>query len=275
MYPPLLGTEDALRRPVQLLRVDRAALGGGERRGSALALEIGIARNEYHIHARAHRLHDAVRRAVMPPDSVHYHAVAENKPVKAQRFAQKAVHDRARHRGRNAIWLNVREEDVAAHYGGNARLDRRAERNELARFKLVHRFLDAGKPDVGIHGGVAVAGEMLAAAEHAAVFIALHGLCAEERDALRIVAEAAHADHGVHGVGVHVEIGREIEIHADTAQLPRRDLRGENGIFRLSGRGKRHAAGDVHRVPRRRVTMPPSWSMVIKASRPVAPRTSS
>lgn len=186
----------------------------------------------------------------MPPDSIHYHAVAENKPVKAQRFAQKAVHDRARHRGRNTIWLNVREEDVAAHYGGNARLDRRAERNELARFELVHRFLDAGKPDVGIHGGVAVAGEMLAAAEHAAVFIALHSLCAEERDALRIVAEAAHADHGVHGVGVHVEIGREIEIHADTAQLPRRDLRGENGIFRLSGRGKRHAAGDVHRVPR-------------------------
>ena len=87
MYPPLLGAEDALRRHVQLPRVDRAALGGGERRGSALALEIGIARNEYHVHARTHRLHNAARRAVMPPDSVHYHAVAEDEPVKAQRFA--------------------------------------------------------------------------------------------------------------------------------------------------------------------------------------------
>ena len=120
----------------------------------------------------------------------------------------------------------------------------------LTRFELGKRFLDARKPDVRVHGSVAVAGEMLAAAEHAAVSVSLHGLRAEERNALRVVPEAAHADHGVHGVGVYIEIGREIEVDADAAQLPRRDLRGESRVFRLSGRGQRHAAGNIHRVPR-------------------------
>ena len=184
----------------------------------------------------------------MQADRVHDHTVAEHQPVKTKPAAQDIVHDAAAHRRRDARRLDLREQNMAAHYRRNSGLNRGAERHKLCFFQLRETLVDAGQAEMGVDRRVPVAGEMLAAAQKPRRAVAAHGLRAKLRDPRRVVAEASHADDRVHAVAVDVEVGREVEVDADAAQLARGDARAVVCVADAPRRGDGHAAGDVHGV---------------------------
>ena len=87
---------------------------------------------------------------------------------------------------------------------------------------------------MGVHRRVAVAGEVLAAAQYAArLQTAGHGH-AVIRDGLGRFAVAPHADDHVLPIGVHVQIGSQIKIHAQRGQLLAGQLASPIGILHVA-----------------------------------------
>ena len=101
---------------------------------------------------------------------------------------------------------------------------------------------------MAVHRRIAVAREMLGAAQHPASGIGCDGGTAQGRHALRFVAEAAHADHRIGWIAVDIQHRRHVEVGAQPPQLPDGDLRSQAGIFRVCGGRQRHGAGDVYGV---------------------------
>ena len=79
-----------------------------------------------------------------------------------------------------------------------------------------------------IRRGVPMPGEVLRRHRDPRALVRGHPGAGVPRDSLRIRAEAADADHRVVGVGVDVDIRREVEVDAGVAQL-RRDGRAHLG----------------------------------------------
>ena len=110
--------------------------------------------------------------------------------------------------------------------------------------------------------GVAVAGEVLAAREHARLVEAAREGERAARHGLGLGAERAIADDRVRRVRVHVEHRREVDVEAERAQLVAEraaDLRGELARRRAAAKPSCARIGG-HRVAgaRTRCTSPPS-----------------
>jgi len=124
---------------------------------------------------------------------------------------------------------------MAHHDGRYPGFDGAAEGDQLQLFQRLLRFVHPGKPQMAVHRRVAVAGEMLGAAQHPASGIGCDGGTAQGRHALRFVAEAAHADHRIGWIAVDIQHRRHVEVGAQPPQLPDGDLRSQAGIFRVCG----------------------------------------
>ena len=190
----------------------------------------------------------AFRRSVIIPDGAHFHAVRENQPPEAQLLLQKPGDHPPGHGAGNLLRLNIREQHVAHHDGRYPGFDGAAEGDQLQLFQRLLRFIHPGKPQMAVHRRIAVAGEMLGAAQHPASGIGCDGGTAQGRHALRFVAEAAHADHRISWIAVDIQHRRHVEVGAQPPQLPDGDLRSQAGIFRVCGSRQRHGAGDVYGV---------------------------
>ena len=97
-----------------------------------------------------------------------------------------------------------------------------------------------GHAVVGVHRGVAVAGEVLGAGGHAGDCMPADEGPGVAGDQVGVGAEGPQADDGVVGVGVHVGRGREVDGDAGGGQVARQ-VRGE----RL---GQRHVVHHAERV---------------------------
>ena len=144
--------------------------------------------------------------------------------------------------------LNLRELDVGGHHHLRARVNGGLEGQKLLGHQLVMGALHQRQTRVTVHGGVAVAGEVLQSGQDAAVLQALHEGHAVFAHIPGIVPEGAHADDRVGGVVVHVHHRRKVHVDAGQGHVLAVDSRHLAGVFRVAG-GREghgpHAAGGV------------------------------
>ena len=133
------------------------------------------------------------------------------------------VRDAPRHGRRQFFRLQRREQHVAGHDGGDARLNGAAEGQQFAFLKLFPALLHPRQPQVRIHRGVAMPREMFAAGHHAAVQRPAHEAQRAAGGLFRLVAEAADAYDRVCRVGVYIQHRGQVEVYAHAAQLTGRD----------------------------------------------------
>ena len=122
-------------------------------------------------------------------------------------------------------------------------LNRPAKADQLHPFDFFQRLVHHGQPQMTVRFRVAMAGEMLAAGDHARLPQAAGISRAEVRYLLRVAAEGAHADDRVFRVGVAVQNGRAVEIHAHGPKLLTDHAAHAKSIFRVAGGTLRHSTG--------------------------------
>ena len=183
-------------------------------------------------------------------NSQHFHAVCQDKPLKAQLFPQKPCDHPPGHGAGQTLRLQLREKHMTHHDGGNPGLNGPPEGNQLQSLQFFFGFVHPGQPQVTVHRRIAVTGEVFGTAQHAAVGIGGQRSAAEGGNGIRIIPEAAHTDNRIACVGIHVQYRGHVEICPQSLQLPDGDLGGQTGVFGVPRGGQCHGAGDVDGILR-------------------------
>ena len=184
-------------------------------------------------------------------DGLHLDAVGEHDAVKADVPAQDAGENLRGH-GRGDARLDLREEDVRGHDGPGGLLPaERAIGRQARGLQLLARHVHGGEEVVRIGRAAAVAGEVLEAGHHPG---GLHAP-AEGRgmadDALRHVAEGAHADDRAGDGADDVHHRREVELEARGGELLAHGAADGAGEFLVIRGAERQVGGKPRQVLRK------------------------
>ena len=204
------GGGDAARRLLEALAREPAlADRGDDRRENRFdGVVVHVVADAERVGARSQRAHGALLDADAGTDRAHLERVRDHEPVEAELLAKEPGQDPRAERRRSLVERG--HDEMCGHHRLHARSDRGAER-EQRRLEVAR---DDGQADVRVDGGVTVAGEVLRARGDALALRSLDERRHVPGHELRIGAEAAHADHRVVGVRVHVGDGREVHVHA-------------------------------------------------------------
>ena len=160
-------------------------------------------------------------------DRTHLQRVGDHEPAEAELLAQQPGQDPAA-QGRGRV-VERRDEQVRGHHRLHVCRDCSAERQQ----RELEVALDGRQIEVRVDVGVAVPREVLRAGGDALALRALDERRDVTGDELRVGAEAAHADHRVVRVRVHVGDRREVQVDAGAGELGgdrRGDVRRESRI---------------------------------------------
>ena len=129
---------------------------------------------------------------------------------------------------------------MRGHEAVRAGLDGGQERHEVHGVHLAPVGVDDGQPEVGVHGGVALAREVLGAGGDARRLEPPDPRGAEAGDQRGVLAVGADADVRAVALGEHVEDGAEAHVHAQSAQLAALDapLAGDEADLARRPRGE-------------------------------------
>jgi hypothetical protein len=101
-------------------------------------------------------------------DSLHFHAIAANYPLESKGVSQEPLQDARREGSREKIGFRGGESHVGGHDGGDPFGNEPLERKEFDAFQPFHIVGNEGNIEMGIDGGIAMAGKMLGCGGHAA-----------------------------------------------------------------------------------------------------------
>ncbi len=133
-----------------------------------------------------------------------------------------------------------RDGQVGAHDGLDPGVDGRLEREELDLLQALEVGLDRGHERVGIHGRVAVAGEMLGRGDHAVLLDAADEGVGDAADEGRVGADRPGVDDGIVGIDVDVDDRGVGHVDAHGPALEGGDPAHGVGQVLGAGRAERH-----------------------------------
>src|SRR5262245_40683926 len=99
-----------------------------------------------------------------------------------------------------------------------------------------------------IDSSIAVPGKVLCSCDGACVLRAFSERRSKSRDVRWIFSVRAHVDHGVSGVVVDVDYGREDLLYTECTCFACGDLALASRVFRVTGRTDSHVPGKVDRI---------------------------
>ena len=136
-------------------------------------------------------------------DRLHHQGIGHDQPLEAQLPAQQAIEHGWR-QGGGPLAVEGLQQQVGRHHAGHPGGDGGAEGGQLHRLQPGAAVGQPGEFQVGVAGGVAVAGEVLGAAEHPFGL----GTPQEGRGQAgrrgRVLAPGAHVDHRVGWIVVDI-----------------------------------------------------------------------
>ena len=112
--------------------------------------------------------------------------------------------------------------DVRHHDGVDSGRDGLAERRQFDRVQARPVPGDLGQAEMGVSCGITVAGEMLGGGHHSSGARSPDVGGDQISDLFGIFSERTRIDDGIRRIGVDVGIGKEIPVHADWRETPRR-----------------------------------------------------
>ena len=191
-----------------------------EQRGVGFALARGRVAHEEQVVPRRRRAHRRLADRTELADRAHLEVVGDDDAAVADLAAQEVLDDQAREgRGRVRRGIEAWVKRVRGHDAVHASLDRREEGRQVRRVHLTPVGVDDGQAQVGVHGSVALAREVLGAGGDAGRLEPADARGAVAGYEGRVLAVRADADVGAVALGQHVEHRREVHVYPEPAQL--------------------------------------------------------
>ena len=217
---PRLGGKQQPHRPVDALARHAARAHRDLHRVDGVA---HILRYEEHVGARFQRQHRRLARAVSTRDGAHAQGIREDQAVEPHVLAQEFGQEVGRERRRHVVAQDGGHRDVGRHHRVHAGRHGPPEGHQLHRLQALPVRGHDRELDVRVGAGVTVTWKVLRRGEHAALSRALDVRRPQPRHRLRVLAEGTGVDDGVLGIRVDVENRGEVQVHAESARLHRRD----------------------------------------------------
>lgn len=205
--------------------------------------------------------HRGIPAAKVLGDCLHFHAVAHTDSTETEFSAQQI--DRGHAHGRWCARVKRIEDDMGSHYARHPRLDRGDEGHELASAQALKAVREPRQVVVRVLVGVAVARKVLGAGGKFTFDSLDHG-AAQCGNHLWIARKRAFTDHGIRGIRIDIDYGREVDVKASIAHL-RTEALTDGAHFVDAERAHVAQRGNRSNPSVRRATRPPSWSTESKS----------
>ena len=131
--------------------------------------------------------------------------------------------------------VDLRERDVAHHHRADTGVHRRFERHELDCVQALATHVDLRQSAMRIDGRIAVSGKMFRSRDRARILRTFCKRGSKSRDVSRIFSVRTDVDHGIGGVVVDVDYGREDLLDTECACFACGDLALASRVFRVTG----------------------------------------
>ena len=207
-----------LQAGFQPLARDRPGVDGGH---EGVDGGVGIGGHQDQVGAGAEGEQGRFAGAVVGGDRLHHQGIGDDQPLEAQVPAQQAI-EHGRRQGGGPCAVEGFQQQVGRHHAGHPGGDRGAEGGQLHRLQPLAAVAQQRQLQVGVAGGVAMAGEVLGAAEHPLGLGAAQEGRGQAGGRGRVLAPGAHVDHRVGRVVIDIANGPQHPVQAQQPGLAAR-----------------------------------------------------